>query len=231
MEHIPSAHIIGQAIVASIKERIEALDESLPWQRSVREADKARGQIHMHKKSIRLVKAVLNGMPASMEFFTFAVDEPIRTDYIKTRFDFDVEGRSLFLRKTFADSANYKSLRAMGLSVETIERCAEDGKTPIIKPGFPYDLTVDHTVDLAYGGTNVPENLCAIPEYVNSLKGIFTQVQYKLGRPNILSFRPRAQKDGTPVPVPVIPGGFQLLTNDGNTLKRRMETLLNADLK
>ena len=119
----------------------------------------------------------------------------------------------------------------MGIAPDKSDKFLDDGITPHIKANFPYDITVDHIVDLGYGGLNDFENLCLIPGYLNELKGNFVQAQELLAFDRVLSFRPRPDAAGNAVYVPVLQGGFQLLTNDSNTLRIRAETLFNADLK
>lgn len=230
-QHTPQVKATAKAIVNDLNADIQRLRADKVWCRDDRAMRNIRNKIKGRKNSILLMNAIAERLPPSLEFFTVAVQSRPWAEQDRQRFDFDTGERRHFLKQVFADAANHKNLLAMGLDEEKIDLFVRENRFPALKPQFPYDITVDHAIDISFGGSNEASNLFVIPGYVNNMKARLTSIQQHLGRKELLSFRPAATPDGKRSAVPLIPGGFQLVTQDRDTLKRRMETLLNANLK
>lgn len=230
-QHALPVKAMAKAIVSELNADIERLRADKIWCRDKGAMRNIRNKIKGRKNSILLVTAIAERLPPSLEFFTVAAQSRPKEEQDRQRFEFDAGERQVFLKQVFANSANHKNLLAMGLDEDKIDLFVTQNRFPALRPQFSYDITVDHAVDISFGGSNEAPNLFVVPGYVNDMKARLISIQLHLGRTELLSFRPAATADGKRSAVPIIPGGFQLVTQDRDTLKRRMETLLHADLK
>ncbi|MCF8496144.1 MAG: hypothetical protein K9G62_05680 [Alphaproteobacteria bacterium] len=126
----------------------------------------------------------------------------------KKRNAFEQQVKKSFLMR--AAEYQKEDFLKMGLGRDEVKSIRCTGKAPAHPDGGYYDLTVDHCVELASGGSSNAKNLTAVPEYINGFRNDFikSQRQYAPKADFYINIIPRRIKNKLPV-VGIFPGGFR----------------------
>ena len=211
--------------------------ESMMWMQSPDEITAARKQMNVRAAAGRLFEDIFRSLPDSFDFFLFEPQPRTREERLPLRAEFNDYARGGFMRFVFNHEASRQNLLEMGLMPQDLDDYLERRKLPQIashtashepEHHMIYDLSIDHLVDLSLGGTNGFDNLCIMPLYLNTMKSDFVKVQTAAGLEQVVSFRPRPDKEGNRTYVPVIPYGFRGSSHQRDRLIERREVLLET---
>lgn len=210
-----------------LRKDLEQLQNFLEAPRCIKRPAHLSEKIRGRKASLLILEGMTQKLPDSFEHFTYTPKnlggEVLKT--VRDQFN-DVARRRFFKRVLESDHHNLKS---MGLNEKHLETM-QYGCVPRSGKVKKLDMSVDHLHELGDGGNHHHTNLCIMPMYLNLYKNSFTRIQVRAGLPEIISIRPKPI-DNKCVFVPIIEGGFREATEDGPTIRRRMEQLLNMKLE
>ncbi len=197
---------------------IQSLQEDLVWCQDADSSENTKAKIKKYTDLRECFMAVVGNMPTCLKLEIIDFENTYAQNHIeKMRFEFETEVRSQFLKAVASAPSCYNALERMGLTELDIQNMKNRGTIPYLKKAAaPYDITVEHIVDLSRGGSNDFENLCLLPDYLNWFKNQFLEMQASLIRKHsslrnqgkMITLLPCPLNGAIPK-VPFIKGGYR----------------------
>jgi len=143
----------------------------------------------------------------------------------------NIENRARRRKRTIFGLAAQKhpeALLQMGLTQTDIDWIRENRTVPFYDQNRRYDLSLDHIIEIARGGSAGPENTVIVPYHINFVRSYLHH--YQMSQPDLKTYLTLKYRESSDKPrlVPYIEGGFRDYDASAGTIRERLAPLFGG---